>query len=334
MKRTSYFDALNVFACISVVALHCNGYVHSFAHNGAWAQCLAVEVILFAAVPLFFMLSGATLLNYPERYTHKSFLKKRFQKTIVPYIIFSTILFWGTSFLHSPFELNNVFQSYLRALFTGNVPWANYWFFIPLFLYYLFLPFLSKIAQQSTTKELFALICLMFFFLSAVPIFNELFNFSISKNIPVAGYSLYAFLGYFLSRNNFENHKHIFFAMGFLALVSLGLRYFFVFNAEGHSDFWFSYFGIYAFFPATFIFLLFKKFGSSLNKHPKVESFLQKLSSYSFGIYLIHGIILHFLPFPHASLLFRLAGIPITYILCCFIVALCKRFKISSWLVP
>ena len=36
MKRILYFDILNVFACLSVIALHCNGYTHTFAHDAAW----------------------------------------------------------------------------------------------------------------------------------------------------------------------------------------------------------------------------------------------------------------------------------------------------------
>ena len=92
MKRIPYFDILNVFACLSVIALHCNGYTHTFAHDAAWKQAIFFETIFYSAVPIFFMLSGATLLGYKKRYNTKDFYKKRFIKTFIPYILFGIML--------------------------------------------------------------------------------------------------------------------------------------------------------------------------------------------------------------------------------------------------
>ena len=77
-RRIVYFDVLNILACVSVVILHHNGIVHHFSNSTAWNQALVAEVLFYWAVPVFFMLSGATLLNYRERYSTRVFFKERF----------------------------------------------------------------------------------------------------------------------------------------------------------------------------------------------------------------------------------------------------------------
>ena len=79
-KRVVCFDALNVLACLSVIAMHCNGAVHVFADTYVWRQSLLVDVLAYWAVPVFIMLSGATLMRYRERYTTKEFLRRRFSE--------------------------------------------------------------------------------------------------------------------------------------------------------------------------------------------------------------------------------------------------------------
>ena len=79
-ERVVYFDLLNIFAIISVIAMHCNGIVHGNPMNKGWGSSLLVDCIFYWAVPIFLMLSGATLMKYREKYDTKTFFKKRFQK--------------------------------------------------------------------------------------------------------------------------------------------------------------------------------------------------------------------------------------------------------------
>lgn len=79
-KRIIYYDMLNIAAAFGVVCMHCNGIVHSYSNTSVWKQSLIVEVLAYWAVPIFFMLSGATLLKYQERYDTRIFIKKRIRK--------------------------------------------------------------------------------------------------------------------------------------------------------------------------------------------------------------------------------------------------------------
>lgn len=79
-KRVIYFDVLNILAIIAVVAMHMNGIVHLNPNIRAWNTSLVVDCIMYWAVSVFMMLSGATLMNYREKYDTKTFFKKSLQK--------------------------------------------------------------------------------------------------------------------------------------------------------------------------------------------------------------------------------------------------------------
>lgn len=94
-KRIVYFDVLNVLACLCVVGMHCNGAVHAFSDSSVWRQSLLVDVLAYWAVPVFVMLSGATLMNYRRRYSTKVFLRRRFLKTGVPLVIWTAFFMFS-----------------------------------------------------------------------------------------------------------------------------------------------------------------------------------------------------------------------------------------------
>jgi surface polysaccharide O-acyltransferase-like enzyme len=129
-KRYVYFDILNILACISVVFLHMNGIVHGYSESRSWKTALIFEVICYWAVPIFIMLSGATLLKYRERYDTKTFFKRRFIKVLVPWVIWSLILFIIDT------KSLNIFQ-YIKDFIYCKIE-GVYWFF-PLILYLLYI---------------------------------------------------------------------------------------------------------------------------------------------------------------------------------------------------
>lgn len=87
MKKKIYIQILGVIACLAVVAMHVNGCFWQFSYDRYWITANIIECICYFAVPIFFMISGATLLNYRKRYTTAVFFKKRFGKTLVPFLI-------------------------------------------------------------------------------------------------------------------------------------------------------------------------------------------------------------------------------------------------------
>ena len=93
-KRVVYFDILNILSCLFVIALHVNKDSWHYEKTSYWFAALAVEVLCYCAVPVFFMLSGASLLNYRTKYSTKTFFVKRLKKTVVPYCVWSLLFFF------------------------------------------------------------------------------------------------------------------------------------------------------------------------------------------------------------------------------------------------
>lgn len=100
--RNRYFDLLNVAACLSVVVLHNTGQVFDYSTSGTWFSALLLQTLCHFSVPVFFMLSGATLLEYRKRYTTREYFHKRWQRIGIPFI-FWTLFYvgWNQMVLHT-----------------------------------------------------------------------------------------------------------------------------------------------------------------------------------------------------------------------------------------
>ena len=130
-KRVLYFDILNICATLGVVFLHTNGIAHTYSNTADWFQALAIEVLFYWPVPIFFMLSGATLMNYRSRYTTAEFFKKRFMRTVIPFVVW-TLLTAAVKRIN-PLVIGE--KDFINRCFNTSIE-NVYWFFIPLFAIY------------------------------------------------------------------------------------------------------------------------------------------------------------------------------------------------------
>ena len=201
-KRTLYFDVLNILACIAVIILHHNGVSHIFMPNSTWAQALIPEVLFYWAVPIFFMLTGATLMEYRDRYDTYTFFKQRIKRTFIPFLLWSfiaAIFLWIRGKIEFP---NPV--SFIVGLLQNSYQ-SVYWFFIPLFGLYLMIPIVSLIKDN---KQIIRYSIILLLIWNAVIPFGytmaQLF-YDIEPNKffinNMAGPLLYMLLGYAISKN-------------------------------------------------------------------------------------------------------------------------------------
>lgn len=83
------FDYLRVFAALSVIAIHATGwYIYSLGTGYTWNQLMRY------AVPSFIILSGLLLYNSDKdksNFSYFSFLSKRLNKILIPYLLWSII---------------------------------------------------------------------------------------------------------------------------------------------------------------------------------------------------------------------------------------------------
>lgn len=285
-KRIAYYDLLNVISCFGVVCLHSNGYVHSFVKDSWWWLRVLVEVLFYFAVPVFFMLSGATLMTYRERYSTTQFIQKRFIKVVFPYLL------WGVFFtiVHSFYDSSSIsIGGIIMSFTTGKIAYTNYWFFIPLFLLYIFIPFLSLMVLRLNFKQMTCLIAIMILFQSLLPTIYSIFGLEFRISMPIGGYFTYALLGYYIATFDIEKNNKLCYAVFLIAILSMMVRYWLLYISNEKEPMLFTYFGLYAIIPAIAVFLLFKRISITNVRVQKTSTFLAKRS---YGIFLIHTFLI------------------------------------------
>ena len=68
-----------------------NGAFYQFSTEKYWILSNIIKSLCYFAVPVFFMIRGANLIDYDKKYTTKEYFIKRIKKTFIPFISFSLI---------------------------------------------------------------------------------------------------------------------------------------------------------------------------------------------------------------------------------------------------
>lgn len=335
-QRILSFDLLNILACFSVICLHHNGLVHVYDGSNAWFGALVVEVMFYFAVPVFFMLSGATLMRYSDRYDTKTFFRKRFQRTLVPWLVWSGICGGGYYVLSRDFStLNPV--GVINCLLNSTYE-SVYWFFIPLFCLYLLMPLLAKAKDDIRLVKYLAFI---FFLISGCYGFYYKITGSTPNGFLSSGIFfplMYAMIGYVFNYQKLSRPQYI--CLSIISVACLVLRYFVTahLSAEiGATDkTLFGYGLLTAVFPSVWVFYTVKNFNISVND--KLAQIIVELSSCSLGIYLIHRLVMRIemrvFDMTNDMALWRIPMTLVTYATCLLIVWLVKKHKLGRLIFP
>lgn len=191
---------MNVVSCIAVVFLHTNGCFWTYSTDRYWFTANIIESIFYFAVPCFFMISGATLMNYRDRYPLKTYFSKRVNKTVIPFLIWSII---GIIYR---LALGDIKTSDIttRYLWDGiiNTQIINiYWFFPALFGVYLTIPLLAAVSK-NLRKEVFLYTIITGFVVNCCVPFALSLKTDLVWNgemkVQIGGYILYAIIGYYV----------------------------------------------------------------------------------------------------------------------------------------
>ena len=282
-QRIGYISLASVLSAIAVVFLHANECAGTFSFARWWFTSNIIHSIFIFAVPLFFMISGAMLLDFNKKYSLKTYFSKRIHKTVIPYIFWSII-----GILFQVFYLNtvsNIDLAYIYNCFvTGNAI-IVYWFFIPLFELYILFPIFSRFVD--TKKHCFRFLILLF-------LINLISNFF---NIVIIGYSFFAVFGFYVHKYGVPRKIRLFIyilaILGFLA-NTFGSYYLSITAGKLIR----TYIN-YTFLPAMLypcglcVFIKYDLVKIMENKY--INKLVLFLDFYTFGIFLIHYYILQIL---------------------------------------
>lgn len=358
-NRVLYFDVLNILAAVSVVWIHFGNEVHWYDNSKAWYWCLFIQVICYWAVPVFFMLTGATLLGYRSRYSTNVFFKKRLFRTVLPYLFWGTVCIFIKSHTQEGFSLIQESEKeypfrYLVSIldvFLNNKMEPIYWFFPALFGIYLCMPALSVFADKKYRGQLNYLVFVGILTIAVIP-----FGFAMLKEhlgydivgwnnamaLPMlSSFLLYPILGYWASTHNFNKGERILCYIA--AICSLLIRYFGLRTLSVRDGATNALYMNYMSFPALFLALgVFVFIRYFCERHDttlrKIQSPLSKIASCSLGIYLIHNLVINFMAkipfFGKYTLRWYFIWPLFCYLFCLLVVYIVKKIPVIKHIFP
>lgn len=291
-NRKTYITVLNVVSCLGVVLLHTANF-WNFNKTRGWVAANFVESFFYFAVPVFIMISGATLVDFAERYTMKQYFEKRVKKTVIPFFAWSVI---SIIFAICCRGIENVSLNPIDIInaIIGCQYMGIYYFFLVIFGIYLSIPVIGSIEKEKR-KKIFEYAIIVFFVVNSLLPFlasmsggrivhNSNFSFYVCSS-----YLIYVFIGYYI--DNYEMSRRtqlLIYALGALGfLVHFVGTWYLSFRNNEVTTLFKGYMNVPCILYSAAIFLLFKKI--PFEKFPeyllKVITFF---SGQTFGIYLIH----------------------------------------------
>lgn len=199
-KRIFYYDFLRCFAILSVIACHVFAIpVVRISNFGSWLwyYSLFLNTLRDIAVPMFVLISGALLLDKKETLT--KFTKKRINRVIIPYLVW-TIIFILFTYMCSQIgigkpnlSLESIISSVATIRLVG-IP-TYFWFVQMIFVVYIVIFILNKLNERypNTLKIalVLGLIIIAAYNLNIIPLERP-------SNYPF--YAIFAVIGYYLSK--------------------------------------------------------------------------------------------------------------------------------------
>lgn len=295
-----WLDTLRALATLGVIIIHVSTPTVKMIYGKNmefwWIGNLWDSAVRFA-VPLFLMLSGATLLG--KEYNLGEFYKKRVSRVLIPFL-FWIVVYWIYRWLVLlPKQQPHGFHSILQwgsDLFLKEGVSKHFWYVYMILFVYLFVPFLGKGLRKlnmSLISNLLLLWVILAFACKSVPL--NLYSWSGDYGSKFLGYFLnsgYLVLGYYLMKLPAYSQK-IRYSAGAIYILSVFISAFciYFFSQKGHKlDLsMYGYLSINTIIQSMAIFMWIK---DTDLKNKYLNRAFESISKYSFGIYLVHIMII------------------------------------------
>ena len=293
VDRLDYISFANVIATFSVVFLHINTCFWDFsATEKYWKSANVIECVFYFAVPVFFMITGATLLDFYERYDLKAFFTRRIKKTLIPYLAWSIIVLIAQVQM-GMIDKNIINLKYIiNGLCSGSMI-SIYWFFPALFGVYLSIPVLAAIPPSKKLPVFKYLLSVSFVINILIPFLNNIFKWQIGFPMYVtvgSGYLFYVCAGYVICNTDISfRSRLIIYGLSFVGLFMHMIGTWSLSMEAGqivstYKGYWNAPCVLYS----IGIFLLLKQIGPKIMRYKGVNKLISEISKYTFGIYLTH----------------------------------------------
>jgi len=303
MKPTTniqYLDTLRAVATIAVILIHISSPVLGMAFHkdmNSWLTGNIFDSSVRFAVPLFLMLSGATMLH--REYSPAEFYKKRLVRVLLPFL-FWVLVYWVYYWLmlapaKQPHGAGNIIRWAVNLFLNDGVS-KHFWYVYMILFLYLFSPFIGKTVRKMNLKALsFSLLIWVVLCVSTYSLNLSFYKWTGDYQFKLLGYfeySGYLVLGYYLSQYQlFRNKQRLIAGTVYLLSIAVcaGVVYYQSYGERFQNLRIYSYFSIVSIVQSVAVFLLFKE---TEIKNKYLLLIQKNISNYSYGIYLVHIIVI------------------------------------------
>ena len=275
-KRETELDILRLVAMLSVIWVHVGGMrtgsLPTSDPNCQWL--IFLKSIVTWQVPVYVMISGRFFLD-SERQMPFTKLLKAIERLVIAFVVWDII--YQIYYISTDAYVGLNWKGILSQALIGPY---HFWYLYMIVGLYLITPFLRKITEEKRTTEYFIVLFFIFMLLTKycvkLPFVGSTLD-SILNNMDmqfVLGYSGYYVLGYYLRRYPLSDKMELMLYICGAALLLSG--------AAPNTI-----------IVAVAIYTLFIKRIGKVSFSKKVIHLISVLSEYSFGVYLVHALILN-----------------------------------------
>lgn len=321
-NREYTFDVLRVIAMIMVIIIHVSNLYsryYGLISNSSYLISLIFNTISRISVPIFFMISGALLLD--RKFNKDKYLKRVFRFLIVIIVWDIIYLIWEYLFFGTTYSK---FYTLLFQPFRSHL-----WFLYTIIALYIVQPILKYLLDKmNSMHKMIAFI--IWFLLGALtmflPVLTEYYLIICYVGYFIIGKYLYDFI----LKLDFSKYNLIIGLMIILCFIaSVFLNYSASIRLNMFYNSFFAYRTPYIILASILFFILI----FSLVHNKEHNKIVMILSDLSFGVYLIHGIFLDvtFKVFNYRDFN-SIVGIPLfvsmIFICSCLLVYILRKSKI------
>lgn len=295
-QRIEYFDYLRLLASLAVVTIHiCSPYWFSAPVNTyQWKVLALFESLSRWSVPVFFMISGSLFLSSSQNI--RKILTKNLRHIVTAFLFWSAV-YTFICYIEGEYTLRESIPAFLLGHF-------HMWYLYAIAGLYLAVPILLKVVQCRESTKYFLVMAFLFGCLfpqvavwsgRIIP-WTEEYLMKIHTRLSIdtfCGYSLYFVLGWYLHTTDFSaKHRKVIYILGttgmlFTVIMTWTLSY----CNQTPIHIFLDYLTPNTFFVSIAVFVFAKYHFRYGNLSPKAISLLQRLSRYSFGVYLVHPLL-------------------------------------------
>ena len=301
-ERKLHIDLLRIVACISVLMLHsASQYWYEAPTTGAtWLICNAYDAVSRFGVPVFVMISGMLFLSKEGEIRIASLYRNNILRLTLAYVLWSVI--YGLWDCREWMGAEGVtLRDYAAELILGRY---HLWFLPMMIGIYMLLPLLKRLVE-SCDKKLLEYFLILFFVLQIgrgtlaiveIPTLAKVIVELLDVEL-VCSYVGYFVLGYYLERYPLSGNRKRFVCVmapvsALLAVaVSSGVS---IWYGEPRAEAFDSY-SVFTFLISVALFVFFREKVSRINWNKTARGLIKELSANTFGVYLLHLLMMEFL---------------------------------------